>query len=103
MKKLTYFLTTAVCLAIAPAFGQANEKEKTSTTDVIAVKELPKTVSLNSPLIIVDGKETDQKTFEAIDQSKVEAVHILKDANAVAAYGDKGKYGVIVVKMKPKK
>lgn len=52
------------------------------------------TLSNNSPLILVDGIE---RSIENITPEEVESVAVLKDAAAVALYGNKGINGVINV------
>ena len=54
-------------------------------------------LSTSSPLVIVDGIERD---LNIIDPTEVEHVSILKDAAAVALYGNRGANGVILVTTK---
>ncbi len=51
------------------------------------------------PLIIVNGKETGQK-IEDIDPETIQSVNVLKDESATEKYGEKGKNGVIEIKLK---
>lgn len=53
-----------------------------------------------NPYVEVDGKEVGWQEFEAMPQSNFESVTVLKDDNARKAYGEKGKYGVVLVKTK---
>lgn len=56
-----------------------------------------------SPLVVVDGKEMpDIKSLEKIDPKGIESITVLKNSEALRQYGEKGKNGVIVVKMKSK-
>lgn len=52
------------------------------------------------PYVIIDGVPSDNKTLSTMDQTRIERVNVLKDKDAVAAYGEKGKNGVILVTMK---
>lgn len=52
------------------------------------------------PLVIINEVESDIVTLNALDRSKVESITVLKDETAVKLYGQKGKNGVIVVKLK---
>ncbi|RAJ02640.1 TonB-dependent SusC/RagA subfamily outer membrane receptor [Chitinophaga skermanii] len=52
----------------------------------------------NAPLYILNGQEIDE--ISEIDPETIESISILKDANAVALYGDKAKNGVVVIKTK---
>jgi TonB family protein len=52
------------------------------------------------PYVLIDGVPSDEKTFKALDQDRIESVSVLKDESATALYGEKGKNGVIVIVMK---
>jgi TonB-dependent SusC/RagA subfamily outer membrane receptor len=52
------------------------------------------------PYTQVDTFDVDLK-FLVLSPDKVESVNVLKDSNAVAAYGEKAKYGAIIIKTKP--
>jgi TonB family protein len=56
-----------------------------------------------NPLIVIDGevKSADFK-MNTISPENIESIQVLKDASATAAYGEKGKNGVIVITMKKK-
>jgi len=55
------------------------------------------------PLLIVDGKEMPENTFEKIGSNNIESVTVLKDESAIKKYGEKGKNGVVIIKTKKKK
>ena len=50
------------------------------------------------PLVLVDGRETDK--MDTLKSERIEAISVLKDSTMKAAYGEKAKYGVILVTMK---
>lgn len=50
------------------------------------------------PLVLVDGRETDK--MDTLKPERIEAISVLKDSTMKAAYGEKAKYGVILVTMK---
>jgi TonB-dependent SusC/RagA subfamily outer membrane receptor len=50
------------------------------------------------PLYILDGKEV--KSIENIAPETIESINVLKDESAKAAYGEKGKNGVILITTK---
>lgn len=52
------------------------------------------------PYFLVDSFSVDLK-YLVLSPTKIESISVLKDANAIAAYGDKAKYGAIIVKTKP--
>lgn len=54
----------------------------------------------NQPLFILDGFEITLTRFMDLDESQVENVTLLKDANATALYGSKGSNGVVVITSK---
>lgn len=48
-------------------------------------------------IIIIDGKESDTEALENYDPEKIKSVTVLKGGEAVQAYGERAKKGVIVV------
>lgn len=54
----------------------------------------------NQPLFILDGFEISLTRFMDLDESQVESITLLKDANATALYGSKGSNGVVVITSK---
>lgn len=52
------------------------------------------------PIIIVDGKVIDYGSLKNIDPENIESMTVLKGKAASEAYGEKGKNGVIIIKMK---
>lgn len=52
------------------------------------------------PLFEVDGKVVDHAEAATIRPDDIESIQVLKDASATAAYGDKGKNGVIKITTK---
>ncbi len=57
-------------------------------------------VSLNTPLVILDGFESSLEKLLDIDENDVESITILKDASATSIYGSRGANGVIVINTK---
>ena len=53
-----------------------------------------------SPLILIDGEESDEEHLKKIDPNNVESFNVLKDDATVAKYGERAKGGVIEVKTK---
>ncbi|GAA4101652.1 TonB family protein [Mucilaginibacter panaciglaebae] len=63
-----------------------------------------KQIGKNSPLYIVDGVEYKTgMSLSDIKQEDIQSIEILKDQTATRLYGDRGKYGVIIVTTKKKK
>ncbi|MDR2282693.1 MAG: TonB-dependent receptor plug domain-containing protein, partial [Sphingobacterium sp.] len=55
---------------------------------------------LNTPLVILDGFESNLATLLDINENDVESITILKDATATAIYGSRGANGVVVITTK---
>jgi N-acetylmuramoyl-L-alanine amidase len=53
-----------------------------------------------SPLYIVDGQEMDEVAVNAIEPEKIQEINVLKGKSAEKIYGEKGKNGVVVIKLK---
>ncbi|MNK03631.1 TonB-dependent Receptor Plug Domain protein [compost metagenome] len=58
------------------------------------------TASLNLPLFVLDGFETNLQRIYDLDMNRVASVTILKDAASKAIYGSRGANGVVVVETK---
>ncbi|MFD2554259.1 SusC/RagA family TonB-linked outer membrane protein [Sphingobacterium tabacisoli] len=54
-------------------------------------------INLNTPLIILDGFETNIQKLLEINENEVELITLLKDASATAIYGSRGANGVVVI------
>jgi TonB-dependent SusC/RagA subfamily outer membrane receptor len=52
------------------------------------------------PLFILDGEVISESVMSVIDPSKIESINILKEASAVAVFGEKGKGGVVQITTK---
>lgn len=50
------------------------------------------------PLYILDGEEIG--SIAGIRTEDIQSIHVLKDASAIASYGEKGKNGVVVIALK---
>ncbi|WP_224489997.1 M56 family metallopeptidase [Robertkochia flava] len=49
------------------------------------------------PVMIVDGKETDEDVMRSMDPNTIANVEVLKGEKAIAEYGEKGKNGVVKI------
>ncbi len=54
-------------------------------------------IGMNTPLIILDGFESELRTLLDMNENDVESITILKDASATALYGSRGASGVVVI------
>ena len=50
------------------------------------------------PLMVVDGEE--RSNLDDVDPNSIQSISVLKDGKSVAAYGDKGKNGVVLITTK---
>jgi TonB-dependent SusC/RagA subfamily outer membrane receptor len=53
-----------------------------------------------NPLYILDGVPISNEQYKNLDQKAIKSIDVLKDANAIAMYGNRGTNGVIVIKTK---
>lgn len=56
--------------------------------------------SLNTPLVILDGFESNMNALRDMNENDIESITILKDASATAIYGSRGANGVVVITTK---
>ncbi len=54
----------------------------------------------NPPLYVLNGTPIDEAEMDEINSRNIESISVLKDANATALYGDKGKNGVVLITTK---
>ncbi len=54
----------------------------------------------DQPLYIVDDKEMSPDEIRSIDPTMISRIDVLKDSAAVAKYGEKAKYGVLIITLK---
>jgi TonB-dependent SusC/RagA subfamily outer membrane receptor len=74
------------------------EQQVTESIDVLFECYFDSIEEKNKPLYVVDGKQTSEKEFLDLNPDKIKSVTVLKDKNAEAKYGIKGKNGVIEIK-----
>lgn len=87
MKKLIFsFLFLFVALSL---FSQQSRNRNENIPPVLK----------NQPLIIVNSIETDFNHL-LLKPENIESIDVLKDSASVAGYGEKGKYGVILIHVK---
>ncbi len=54
----------------------------------------------NQPLLVVDGKITDNKEINNISPETIDHIDVLKDESSTKMYGEKGKNGVVLIYLK---
>jgi len=81
----------AVTQSAAPKTETHTEALKPSTAPITAP------AGLHSPLCFVDGQQTSYEEFQKIDANRIKSVKIMKEEEAIQAYGDKGRNGAVLV------
>ena len=83
-------------------FQQARERFADAMDDpaaqkalVDAQKALSQAEKATAPLILVDGKEV--WAMSAVNSDSIRSITVLKDEAAIKKYGDKGRYGVVLI------
>jgi len=66
----------------------------------VLIRGLGSLSGYTDPLYVIDGVQTYGDNFRSIDPNDIQSVTVLKDAAAVAIYGNRGGNGVIVVTTK---
>lgn len=56
-------------------------------------------IAMEQPLIIVDSIESDFYNMK-IKPDRIESIDVLKDSASVAIYGEKARYGVVIIRPK---
>ena len=52
------------------------------------------------PLYIVDGVPADGNPLSKLDPNTIQSIEVLKDVSAKAIFGEKGRYGVVMIHTK---
>uniref|UniRef100_UPI00098FB5C1 M56 family metallopeptidase n=1 Tax=Bacteroides ihuae TaxID=1852362 RepID=UPI00098FB5C1 len=83
---------------VSTTSSRTDDTLKVEPLVVIGFKSTPAAVS--KPLIFVDGEEVSTAVAGAINPQNIASIDVLKGKSATDKYGDKGKDGVILVKLK---
>lgn len=81
------------------AADETDDRGKRSENGVV-VKVRNADFKASEALIFIDDKEATQTDMEKIDPDKIERISVYRDSSAVVRYGERGKNGVILIKMK---
>ena len=88
---------TAVGVSVTGGVQRPGQSASITVRNPVVVSKDP--AQGTSPLYVIDDVVRSQADFEILDQSQVESVSILKDAEA-AIYGVSGSNGVVIVRTK---
>ena len=56
-------------------------------------------VDFNSPLFLLGEEEIKEDQLSRIRPDEISSITVMKDSTAVARYGEKGKFGVVIIEM----
>ncbi len=85
---------------ISPEDTLIASKGNNKSSVVIKMDAAGGTGNAQKPLFILDGEVISESVMSVIDPNKIESINILKDASAVAVFGEKGKGGVVQITTK---
>ena len=74
--------------------------ETESQDKILTINSIIDRPGVGTPLYIVDGQEVSD--ISSISPAIIESISILKDQSAIAAYGEKGKNGMVIITTKLK-
>lgn len=83
---------------VSPASGVSPAAPSSSVEEVANIQGVMN--SERPPLIIYEGLEITQAQMNQIDPNRIESIDVLKGEKAAAAYGEKGRNGVIKIRAK---
>lgn len=88
----------------------AQDQKINDSNKIVKLKESEKLyrdlqVNENNPLLIINGIEIENQIefLTLIDPQDIKDLSVLKDGNPVELYGEKAKYGVLIITLKDKK
>jgi len=84
---------------ISPEDTLIASKEKSKSV-VIKMDGAGASINGQKPLFILDGEVISESVMSVIDPTKIESIGVLKDASAIAVFGEKGKGGVVQITTK---
>ncbi|PIE50537.1 MAG: hypothetical protein CSA38_02770 [Flavobacteriales bacterium] len=76
------------------------EKERKLKEKTVIVGGVGTVTSTQEPLYILDKKVISAQKLKQLDHKKIKNIVVLKDEKAVAIYGEKGRYGVVIITSK---
>lgn len=83
--------------------GQLDTDKKIRKTTKLTSGENPPVIIIDeTPLIIIDDKESNKEVLDRLDKNSIQSVSVIKDDKIIKAkgYGNKAKDGVIIVSTK---
>ena len=93
------FLNTLQGQAPGLLIGTSSGQPGSAKIDVI-IRGISSLNSTTEPLYVIDGMPTNATQFRSLNPNDIESISVLKDAAAVAQYGNRGANGVIIINTK---
>lgn len=79
---------------------QAGADGQPGPASTVAVRGIGSVNDTNEPLIIVDDVSVSGEYLQNIETKNIESIMVLKDADAISLYGERGRNGVVIIKTK---
>jgi TonB family protein len=79
----------------------ATAKQVDQPTAAVQIRGTGTLENASKPLVVVDGVISENQDLSKIDPGTIESVNVLKNEASTAKYGEKGKNGVVEIKLKP--
>jgi hypothetical protein len=97
--------TLALLFAFITASVSAQEVENVLDTTKTPSREFgfglhQNAINFNAPLFILGEEEIKQEQLSKIDPNQINSIQVIKDSTGVVKYGDKAKFGVVIIEMK---
>lgn len=89
MKKLLIVTLLFVNIGLCKAQFILPDSVKSFSNESVKIKE--------GPLFIIDGIEASEIEFKKINTDNIRQLDVLKDSTQTSIYGEKGKYGVLIM------
>ncbi|PZX59743.1 TonB-dependent receptor-like protein [Algoriphagus ratkowskyi] len=89
-------------IKVGKPLGGANGVESTSNSSPKIILQASGTTPENAPLYMLDTKDgmKELKSLNSINPNDIDSINVLKDKAAITTFGEKGKNGVIIIKLK---
>lgn len=104
VKNMMILVAVLLVLAMSATFERtvtAQTSVKQTDSVSVSLKDNKVTTSLKEvPLYIKEGVVISEIDMKAIDPNDIESIEVLKGEKAIELFGEKGKNGVVMIKMK---
>jgi TonB-dependent SusC/RagA subfamily outer membrane receptor len=99
--KIGFVVLLGCCLWQFDALGQAVfEEDSVKTIRIHCAPSIPNSFQ---PLYVVNGVEYSRRKIKKINTHNIQKISVVKGPDAVALYGVRGEFGVILIELKKKR